>query len=96
MRKCKSWMDPAHSLDADWPPHHSATIMDLVDEARALDWDFTTWCYASGHDATDADARLMFECLLAYATRGPRRLALIGTWSRWTSFPETNELRRLP
>jgi hypothetical protein len=76
MRKCKSWMDPAHSLDADWPPHQSATIMDLVDEARALDWDFTTWCYASGHDATDADARLMFECLLAYASRPEGRAGL--------------------
>ena len=32
MRKCKSWMDPAHSHDADWPPHQSLTIMDLVAE----------------------------------------------------------------
>ena len=69
-------MDPAHLLDVDWPPHQSATIMDLVEEARALDWDFTTWCYASGHDATDADARLMFECLLAYASRPEGRAGL--------------------
>ena len=36
---------------ADWPPHQSATIMDLIAGARAVDWDFTTWCYASGHDS---------------------------------------------
>jgi len=29
-------MDPAHSHDADWPPHQSVTIMDLVAGARAL------------------------------------------------------------
>ena len=40
--------------------------------ARAVDWDFTAWCYASGHDAGDQDARLMFECLLAYARREGR------------------------
>jgi hypothetical protein len=48
MTKPKMWEDPAHSLDADWPPHQSP-IMDLVACARAVDWDFTTWCYASGH-----------------------------------------------
>ena len=76
MRKCKSWMDPAHSHDADWPPHQSVTIMDLVAGARAVDWDFTTWCYASGHDDTDPEARLMFECLLAYASRPEGRAGL--------------------
>ena len=43
------------------------TIAELVTEARAAEWDFTNWCYASGYDASDQDARLMFECLLAYA-----------------------------
>ena len=33
----------------------------------AAEWDFTNWCYASGYDANDQDACLMFECLLAYA-----------------------------
>jgi hypothetical protein len=41
-------------------------------EARAPDWDFTNWCYASGHDASDPDARHLFECLLAYARREVR------------------------
>ena len=50
--------------------------MDLVACARAVDWDFTTWCYASGHDAADKDARLMFECLLAYASRPEGRAGL--------------------
>jgi hypothetical protein len=48
MRKCKSWMDPAHSHDADWPPYQSASIMDLVAGARAVDWDFTTWRTQAG------------------------------------------------
>ena len=77
MRKCKSWMDPAHSLDADWPPHQSMTIADLVADARAVEWNFTTWCYASGYEASNPDARHMFECLLA--GRGAQRLELTGT-----------------
>ena len=60
---------------ADWPPHQSP-IMDLIAGARAVDWDFTNWCHASGHDATDSDARLMFECLLAYASRPEGRAGL--------------------
>lgn len=56
------------SLDADWPPC-DITLTDLVAEARAIDWDFTNWCYTSGYDASDPDARRMFECLLAYARR---------------------------
>ena len=81
MRKCKSWMDPAHSHDADWPPHQSLTIMDLVADARAVDWDFTTWCYATGHDAADARRPSHVRVLagLRQQTRGPRRLELIGT-----------------
>ena len=70
--KPKTRADLAHSLDADWPPHQPVTLMDLIDEARAVGWDFITWCYASGHDASDPDARLMFECLLAYARREGR------------------------
>src|SRR5262249_47269014 len=41
-------------------------------EARAADWDFNNWCHASGYDASDPDARRMFECLLAYARREGR------------------------
>jgi hypothetical protein len=72
MTKPKTWADLARSLDADWPPHQPITLMDLVAGARAVDWDFTTWCYASGYDASDPDARNMFECLLAYARREGR------------------------
>jgi hypothetical protein len=46
--------------------------MDLVAEARAIDWDFTNWCDVSGYDASDPDARRVFECLLAYARREGR------------------------
>jgi hypothetical protein len=67
--KPKTWADLERSLDADWPPRQPITLMDLVAEARAVDWDFTTWCYVNGHDANEADARNMFECLLAYARR---------------------------
>jgi hypothetical protein len=61
--------DLARSLDVDWPPCEPITLTDLVAEARAVDWDFTNWCYTSGYDAGDPDARRMFECLLAYARR---------------------------
>jgi hypothetical protein len=57
------------SLDADWPLYQPINLADLIAEARAVDWDFTNWCYATGYDASDPDARRMFECLLAYATR---------------------------
>jgi len=67
MTKPKTWVDHARSLDAEWPPHLTITLTDLVAEARAVDWDFSTWCYASGYDANDPAARWMFECLLAYA-----------------------------
>ena len=62
----------ARSLDADWPPGQQMTLTELITEARAVDWDFAHWCYASGHDASDPDARNMFECLLAYARREGR------------------------
>jgi len=65
-------VDLARSLNADWAPRQPATLTELVTEARALDWDFTNWCYASGYDASDSDARRMFECLLAYAMREGR------------------------
>jgi hypothetical protein len=38
MTKPKTWEDPAHSLDAGWPPYQSP-IMELVAGARAVDWD---------------------------------------------------------
>jgi hypothetical protein len=72
MTKPKTWADLECSLDADWPPHQPITLMDLVAEARAVDWDFATWCHVSGYDASDQDARSMFECLLAYARREGR------------------------
>jgi hypothetical protein len=72
MAKLKTRADLAHLLDADWPPHQPITLTDLVAGARAVGWDFTNWCYASGYDASDPDARLMFECLLAYARREGR------------------------
>jgi hypothetical protein len=71
MTKPKTWEDLERSLDADWPAR-PVTLMDLVAEARAVSWDFSDWCNASGHDASDPDARLMFECLLAYARREGR------------------------
>jgi hypothetical protein len=69
MTKPKTRVDLARSLDEDWPPREQVMLTELVAEARALDWDFTNWCYASGYDASDPDARRMFECLLAYAMR---------------------------
>jgi hypothetical protein len=72
MTKPRTWGDLARSLDADWPPRQPATLAELVAEARAIDWDYTNWCYVSGYDASDPDARHMFECLLAYARREAR------------------------
>ena len=69
MTKPKIWPDHARSLDAEWPPREPTTLTELVAEARALDWDFPYWCYASGYDVGDPDARRMFERLLAYARR---------------------------
>jgi hypothetical protein len=67
MTKPKTWADLERSLDADWPPSQPTSLMDLVAGARAVDWDFSNWCYVSGYDASDLDARRSFECLLAYA-----------------------------
>jgi hypothetical protein len=58
---------------ADWLPREPIILTDLIAEARAVDWNFTYWCY--GHDAGDPDARRMFECLLVYA-RGEGRAGL--------------------
>jgi hypothetical protein len=69
MTKPKTWVDLERSLEEDWPASPPTTIAELVGEARAADWDFTGWCYASGYDASDPDARRMFDCLLAYAQR---------------------------
>ena len=67
--KPKTWADLVRSFEEGWPPRQTITITDLIAEARTTDWDFNNWCYASGHDASDPDARRMFECLLAYARR---------------------------
>ena len=67
--KPKTWADFARSLDEDLPPHQMTTITDLIASARVADWDFTKWCYASGYDTSDPEARRMFERLLAYAKR---------------------------
>ena len=60
----------ARSLDADWPPRQPMTLTELITEARAVDWDFAHWCYASGHDASDPDARNMFAYWLTPGARG--------------------------
>jgi hypothetical protein len=72
MTKPKTRVDLARSLDSEWPPRQPIALTDLVAEARAVDWDFTNWCYASGYDAGDPDARRMFEWLLDYARREGR------------------------
>jgi hypothetical protein len=72
MTKLKTWQDLARSLDEDWPLRQPMSLMELVAEARAIDWDFANWCYVSGYDASDPDARRIFECLLAYARREGR------------------------
>ena len=72
MTKPETRVEVTLSLDEDWPPHQPVTLVDLVAEARAIDWDFATWCCVSGHDANDPEARRMFEWLLAYARREGR------------------------
>jgi hypothetical protein len=72
MTKPKTRVDFVRSLDEDWPPRQPVTLTELVAEARAINWDFTNWCYVSGYDASDPDARRMFESLLAYARREGR------------------------
>ena len=72
MTKPKTRGDLEPSLDADWPFHQPVTLIELVAEARALDWDLTNWCCASGYVASDPDARRVFESLLAYARREGR------------------------
>jgi hypothetical protein len=57
MTKPKTWLD--------WPPDQPVTLIDLVAEARAMGLYY--WCCVSGYDASDPEARRMFECLLAYA-----------------------------
>jgi hypothetical protein len=53
-------------------PNKPITVTDLLAEARAVDWEFTNWCHASGYDASDPDARRVFEWLLDYARRDGR------------------------
>jgi hypothetical protein len=50
-------------------PRQTGIISDLIAGVRASDWDFNRWCFASGYEVSDRYARLMFECLLAYARR---------------------------
>jgi hypothetical protein len=54
MAKPKTSAGLASPLDEDWPPRQPITVTDLVAEARAVDWDFTNWCYASGYDASES------------------------------------------
>ena len=68
MTKRKTRPELARSLTRTGRPGQPMTLAELIAEARAVDWDFAQWCYASGHDASDPDARNMFECLLAYAS----------------------------
>ena len=76
MTKPKTRADLAHSLDTDWPPHQPITLAELIAGARAVEWDFTNWCYASGYDASDPNARRMFESWLAYARLDEGRAGL--------------------
>ena len=69
MTKPKTRVDLAHTLDADWPTRHPITLTDLVAEARALDWDFTNWRCASGHDASDPEAACLNACWLTPGAR---------------------------
>jgi hypothetical protein len=71
MTKPKAWLDLTLSLDADWPPRQPVTLTELVAEARAADWEFTNWCCASGYDASDPDARRMFEFALTGRLAAP-------------------------
>jgi hypothetical protein len=59
MMKPKRWADLARSLDEDWSPGQTIAITDLVAEAHGADWDFTSWCYASGYDATPSHVRMV-------------------------------------
>src|SRR5262245_29518217 len=38
--KTKPWTDLERSLDVDSPPSQPITLMDLIAEPRAVDWDF--------------------------------------------------------
>jgi hypothetical protein len=64
--------------------------MDLIVEARTVNWDFNDWCDAGGYDASDPDARRMFECLLAYARR-EGRAGLNWSRSRPARFTSSND-----
>ena len=69
MTKPKTWADLARSPDADWSPRQPATLMEMVAELARSIGTSTTGVTVSGYDASDPDARRMFECLLAYAKR---------------------------
>jgi hypothetical protein len=74
MTKLKTWEDLARSLDDDWPPRQPMSLMELVAEARALDWDFANWCYVSGYDASDPDARRNTIAIAAAHRAGARNI----------------------
>ena len=76
MTKPKTRAHLARSLELDWPSHEPITLTELIAGARTVDWDFTSWCYASGYDTSNSHARGMFECLLAYASRREGRAGL--------------------
>jgi hypothetical protein len=70
------WGAVSRSLEkVAWSPprtelaHQPITLAVLIAGARAVEWDFTNWCYASGYDASDPNARRMFECLLTQGAR---------------------------
>jgi hypothetical protein len=68
--KFKAWADLARSLDEDLPPRQTITITDLIAAARAADWDFTKWCYASGYDTSDPEAPACLNaCWLTLSAR---------------------------
>jgi hypothetical protein len=74
MTKPKTWADVERSPDVDWPPREADHR--YGPNRRSPCRRFTYWCYASGHDAGDPDARRMFECLLAYARLDEGRAGL--------------------
>jgi hypothetical protein len=51
------------------PARQTGIINELIAEARAADWNFNTWCSASGYEVSDPYVRRLFECLRAYAKR---------------------------
>ena len=76
MTKLKTRAHLACLSELDWPSHEPITLTELIAGARTVDWDFTSWCYAS--DITLSDFGLLWELsnLLAYASRREGRAGL--------------------